>query len=248
MPVPDKSGELIRSHAVLAKRYLKSWFTLDIVSILPFDVVAMTTDSGGNNSGLRSIRLLRVLRLIKLVRVLRASRIIQRWQNAIEMSSSQLSLIGVLIAYIVFVHWFACLWALLPQLYTSWRAAPGFDDALLQKGLEDPSCTGYLGSLVADAPAGLNQMGTGDECLTSCEIDVIASITKYDDEYIIKTEHWLCRSVTYGILPPDYAAHPFLVWLISMEVAVLQFAGSDSKIGPSNPGEFVIYLVALSMG
>ena len=72
-------------------------------------------------SGLRSFRLFRILRLAKLVRMLRASRIIQQWQNAIDLSSSEMSLLEILLAYSIFVHWFACLWAMLPA--SLWKPA-----------------------------------------------------------------------------------------------------------------------------
>ena len=123
LPVPDQRGELIRDRRVLAMRYLKSWFALDVVSILPFDFVVLAAGNDESTAGLRSFRLMRLLRLIKLVKVLRASRIIQRWQNAVDISSSQMSVLEVLVGYTVFVHWFACAWALLPQTFGSWRRA-----------------------------------------------------------------------------------------------------------------------------
>ena len=230
LPVPDKNGEFIRNRQVLAKRYLKTWFSVDVISILPIDIVALASPGISSGPELRSIRLLRVFRLLKLARVLRASRIIQRWQNAIEMSSSQLSLMTILVTYAIFVHWFACLWALLPQLYTSWRA-----DASLQVALAD-LCP-------------RNGTAANDEvCLTDCELSTVADLTGHDIEYIKSTEPWVCRGVRKGLLPADYAERPFLVWIVSMETAVLQFAGSVGSVGPTNAGEVVTYLVSLTAG
>ena len=49
IPVPDnrpeKGGELIRSHRKIAAAYLKSWFAIDVVSILPLDVSVPTGPS-----------------------------------------------------------------------------------------------------------------------------------------------------------------------------------------------------------
>jgi hypothetical protein len=36
------TGELIRSHMVLAKRYCRSWFWLDFFTVLPFDLLTLT--------------------------------------------------------------------------------------------------------------------------------------------------------------------------------------------------------------
>ena len=67
LPVPDaKTGELLRDRREIARRYLTSWFVIDIVSILPMDIVEVTGMLGDGNSGLRSVRLFRVLRLAKL--------------------------------------------------------------------------------------------------------------------------------------------------------------------------------------
>jgi hypothetical protein len=43
MPVPalDGSGDFIRSHKLIAKRYLTTWFVLDVVTVLPFDTISV---------------------------------------------------------------------------------------------------------------------------------------------------------------------------------------------------------------
>ena len=64
-------------------------FFLDVISILPFDVL-MVAAPGLLQPGpmTKSFKLIRIMRLIKLMRVLRASRIIQRWENSISISYS----------------------------------------------------------------------------------------------------------------------------------------------------------------
>ena len=126
LPVPDrKTGELIRSHRVLARRYLRSWFCLDMVSVLPLvDVVVAAAPSlidAGNGSMLRSTKLLRVLRLFKLVRVLRASRIMKRWESRISLYTSTRSILSAWVGFAVCLHWMACAWAMHPQLLPTWR-------------------------------------------------------------------------------------------------------------------------------
>ena len=54
LPVPDKNGEFIRNRQVLAKRYLKTWFFVDVISILPIDIVALA--SPGISSGPSFVR------------------------------------------------------------------------------------------------------------------------------------------------------------------------------------------------
>ena len=44
LPIPDHQGELIRDRKLIAMRYLKSWFVLDVVSVLPLDIYVVTLD------------------------------------------------------------------------------------------------------------------------------------------------------------------------------------------------------------
>lgn len=72
-------GILVKSRSLIAKRYLKGWFTVDAVSSLPFDVINFFDTGAGSLTFLKSLRL---LRLLKLFRVIRASRILARWEAA----------------------------------------------------------------------------------------------------------------------------------------------------------------------
>lgn len=93
------SGALIMSPRAIAVRYLRSWFLLDVLSTVPFDVIttsmlalahggladlgdalggADVSESGGSTAVLRSTKLLRVLRLARLLkmgRLLKLSRV-----------------------------------------------------------------------------------------------------------------------------------------------------------------------------
>ena len=251
LPVPDHSGELIRNRKVIAKKYLCSWFAIDVVSVLPFDYVTIGSDTTSGGPGLRSFRLFRILRLAKLVRMLRASRIIQRWQNAIDLSSSEMSLLEILLAYSIFVHWFACLWAMLPQVYGNLRNVPGFEMALRSR-LDNATswgetCTGCLRNVEGVVPAALSCQRP-NTCLTECEVYALADATGDTLIYVRNQEHWMCRALYKGLLPEDFDNQPFLVWTIAMENSVLQFAGSVGAIGPTNACEFVYYLVSLTIG
>merc|ERR1719183_61972 len=94
-----QGGGTVKSHKRIARRYLKSWFCIDFISILPFDsveVVAQTIGGqspfGDNASLLKLLKVIRLLRLLKLARILRASRIFSRWENELGMSYSSMAL------------------------------------------------------------------------------------------------------------------------------------------------------------
>ena len=100
--------------------YLKGWFTLDLISILPFWIFDYTqgcthATRGGGSSDLAStnlLRLVRLMRCIKMIRLVRASRLVKRWQTKVPMSHATMSMTKCLVAITFFGHWFACVWAL----------------------------------------------------------------------------------------------------------------------------------------
>ena len=56
----QKGGKWILDRRTIAKRYFEGWFTLDVLSILPYDVL--------NAKAFNSFRLFRVLKAFKLAR------------------------------------------------------------------------------------------------------------------------------------------------------------------------------------
>jgi len=110
--VETKNGRYVTNHSELAKRYLKFWFWLDIISIFPFH--ALITGSSA-----KLTRFLRLPRLIKLVRVLRLRKLFSspRFQTmllAIEYSPrihpSVFRVGKVVVFLVVFAHIMACCW------------------------------------------------------------------------------------------------------------------------------------------
>ena len=260
LPVPDaKTGELIRSHRELARRYLRTWFTLDLVSVLPLDVVVAAAPSiidSENSSMLRSIKLLRVLRLFKLVRVLRASRIMKRWESRISLYTSTRSILNAWVGFTVCLHWMACAWAMHPQLVPTWRDVANaemetsLEDRMAERiSNSDTACTACHSGVGIAAPGNtLPQWECSTDCLTPCEMDELANFYGQSVEYITAHESWQCRAVRHGRLPTNFPNQPFRVWLESMLVAMLQFLGSFAALTPQNTAETFVTLLAVMSG
>lgn len=133
-----KTLSMVTHHGRIALHYLKSWFVIDLVSVLSGLVdILMVTPLGnpeeGSTSGLeqlRVLRVLRVLRLIKLVRLLKTSRLLKRWQSAFSLDFSTQTLIYCLVSYLVAGHWFACILVLSTTMADSpmhtWLASKGY--------------------------------------------------------------------------------------------------------------------------
>ena len=109
--VTDSGHQLVTDLKKIRHRYFYTWFGVDVVSIIPFDLFGSALENGAL-AQLRVLRLIRLLRLLKLLRVLRASRIISRWQAYFGFSFKTMALITFSITVVTFAHWMACLWAL----------------------------------------------------------------------------------------------------------------------------------------
>lgn len=83
----DGHGRLIKDLKRVRRNYLCSWFPLDFVSCMPFDVVGWWTKSELLQR-LKLVRIIRLMRLLKLMRVMRSSRIFKRLEASISVSYS----------------------------------------------------------------------------------------------------------------------------------------------------------------
>ncbi|KAI8995967.1 hypothetical protein BC832DRAFT_595794 [Gaertneriomyces semiglobifer] len=106
-----QTGRLVRDGKAIFLRYFKSWFFLDLVSVIPFEVVSLGQSETERSTGLTQMRLLRFLRLarlLKLLRVLRASRKLKQWQVYINMRYAKLKIMQYAITIFFLIHWIAC--------------------------------------------------------------------------------------------------------------------------------------------
>mmetsp|Transcript_31673 Transcript_31673/g.67298 ORF Transcript_31673/g.67298 Transcript_31673/m.67298 type:complete len:712 (-) Transcript_31673:20-2155(-) len=108
-------ASLIRSKRLLAEKYLKGWFGVDLVSVIPFDIIGMVMKSD-DVSKLKIVRAVRLLRLLKLARLLRGMRIFQRWEVQIGFSYRKLTLWKLIGTVVIASHWISCVLGMLSSL------------------------------------------------------------------------------------------------------------------------------------
>lgn len=126
-----ETNEIIYHRGRIFINYTTGWFPIDLVSVIPFDMLGMVMQSD-DVSQLKVLRTVRLLRLIKLLRVLRSARIFARLEHSLGWSYVSLSLMRYFTAAFVNMHWMACLWAIIPQMsdnYPSWIDESGLADA-----------------------------------------------------------------------------------------------------------------------
>ncbi|CAG5023792.1 unnamed protein product [Parnassius apollo] len=93
-------GEVVSDPKVIRKNYFKSWFLIDLLSCLPYDVFnAFDHDEDGIGS---------LFSALKVVRLLRLGRVVRKLDRYLEYGAAMLILL--LCFYMLVAHWLACVW------------------------------------------------------------------------------------------------------------------------------------------
>eukprot|EP00242_Pyramimonas_sp_CCMP2087_P007288 CAMPEP_0198207028 /NCGR_PEP_ID=MMETSP1445-20131203/10522_1 /TAXON_ID=36898 /ORGANISM="Pyramimonas sp., Strain CCMP2087" /LENGTH=895 /DNA_ID=CAMNT_0043879923 /DNA_START=635 /DNA_END=3319 /DNA_ORIENTATION=+ len=137
---------MIYDKPLIVKRYLRSWFLVDVIAIIPFDLAHIVI--GGI-----IMKRLRVLRLVRLARLARVWKIIvsrgggqgAKSEHKVDYNMLKLSmLIGMLV---LISHWGACVWRLVPSLEDN--AVNWVTTTVSNRGYELEDTDGTLSSFIA---------------------------------------------------------------------------------------------------
>jgi potassium voltage-gated channel Eag-related subfamily H protein 7 len=121
---------------MIAIHYMEGWFTIDVISILPFDQILA---GGGKFRSLRLLRLVRLTRILKLLRIVRAKRIASRIRFfQMFANNAVLRLCKFLGISLTLLHWTACIWAFVPEL------------EIISRGIKDPIRDDYRFTWLGD--------------------------------------------------------------------------------------------------
>ncbi|KAG2496753.1 hypothetical protein HYH03_005162 [Edaphochlamys debaryana] len=141
----DSKGHLVADRWRIARHYLKTWFVLDVICVIPYDLI--TAGTMGFLSMLKLLRVIRVgkvIRMIKmyrLLRVVRLPRILERMEMYID--RGVLQVMAFILSVGLLAHLSACVFFYMAYLDGlgphTWVAAYGVQDADL--------ATRYLTSL-----------------------------------------------------------------------------------------------------
>eukprot|EP00928_Gymnodinium_smaydae_P092420 TRINITY_DN7629_c0_g1_i1.p1 TRINITY_DN7629_c0_g1~~TRINITY_DN7629_c0_g1_i1.p1 ORF type:complete len:699 (-),score=87.43 TRINITY_DN7629_c0_g1_i1:194-2290(-) len=119
------NGVTVMNPEKIVVNYLKSWFLIDMVCILPdwyFSIdYAVRAPSSTNVDGGNSTKMLRILRLSRCVRLLRLAKLKQVMQSIQDLFDSEylsiiLNIVKMIVVLLSINHIIACLWFLMTQL------------------------------------------------------------------------------------------------------------------------------------
>ncbi|XP_061164070.1 potassium voltage-gated channel subfamily H member 8-like isoform X2 [Saccostrea echinata] len=99
----DKSGHVVYDGRQIAKHYVTSWFPLDLLAAIPFDLMFLL-----NRFYKLNTEVLRHLLTLKLTRLLRLARLLQKIDRYSQYSGMVLALFMSMFALLA--HWLACAW------------------------------------------------------------------------------------------------------------------------------------------
>ena len=113
----DSDGVLIYDRPEIRRRYLKGWFSIDIVSCFPAGYIAQIaaalsgqSQSGNTIKNMKGIRILRLLRLAKMLRLGRLKRIFARYAEELQPVMKLMKLTGMMLVALFLAHILACIW------------------------------------------------------------------------------------------------------------------------------------------
>lgn len=135
-----KEGAVIMDHQVIVRKYLTSWFVIDLLSSIPFDLiifyVAQTQMGESREDTFKFLEIVRMARFYKLFRLLRLFRFVgvfTRLRGGFFLTHTSSNVIKFLVFFIFFMHWSACIFLSLDRDHCptqwSWIEGSGLGDA-----------------------------------------------------------------------------------------------------------------------
>lgn len=119
----DENEELVHDRWLIAKGYMKSWFFIDIVSILPISEFMDTGDYASLARIARLPKLYRLIRMFKLIRLLKVIKernTISKYLNEVlKLSVALERLVFFCFIFMILVHITACFWVILSSFEDS---------------------------------------------------------------------------------------------------------------------------------
>ena len=114
----------ITDRAAVRRRYLRSWFAVDLLAAIPFGVLAALPSSGIVKSVLTVLAITRVLRMGRIMLLQR------RWRARTSLNPAVLRLSFLVLWIAILSHWIACGWIALGGDLNRYPELPAYQQAI----------------------------------------------------------------------------------------------------------------------
>jgi hypothetical protein len=106
-----KERKFVIDPAMIRRHYLRSWFLLDTISTIPWDIFDVV-ETGASLSDLKVLRILKLMKLTKLFRMIKASRSMKAVQETLDLTNESMNFFSKVVYFLLTIHWIACIWGL----------------------------------------------------------------------------------------------------------------------------------------
>lgn len=104
--IDEETERLVFERRLIAIKYLKFWFWIDLISTIPFDTIVESIAGQSRLEFFKMIRIFRLIRLSRVFKVFRKSEQFEKFGLNIQFVN-----LGILLLQLFFVaHIFACFW------------------------------------------------------------------------------------------------------------------------------------------
>jgi len=104
----ESTDTVVCRHRLIARRYLKGWFLVDVFSSFPYAL--LFRDSGSSVQAPRILRLVRIARLLKLAKADALLAVVEEHLPASYTRPTMLLIKLLFGMFVVLGHWLACVW------------------------------------------------------------------------------------------------------------------------------------------
>eukprot|EP00500_Bicosoecida_sp_ms1_P000160 CAMPEP_0203810142 /NCGR_PEP_ID=MMETSP0115-20131106/2759_1 /ASSEMBLY_ACC=CAM_ASM_000227 /TAXON_ID=33651 /ORGANISM="Bicosoecid sp, Strain ms1" /LENGTH=1752 /DNA_ID=CAMNT_0050718925 /DNA_START=358 /DNA_END=5612 /DNA_ORIENTATION=- len=111
--VNDEDGLVVRKRSLVAGRYLRGWFTIDLLSTIPVDLFVSWFGDSTAAKSFKLLRVLRLARLLKLVRLIKLGRLLdnmEELQDMLTLNPALVRLMKLLLQIVFLGHLLSCFW------------------------------------------------------------------------------------------------------------------------------------------
>jgi len=114
--------ELITSPGEIARRYVRGFLLLDVVSSLPYDAMLLSAcgDLNGANRLLRGPKVIKVIRLVRVTKIMRITRLrnfLLKVRDILHLNPGAVRLVKFLIFVSLLTHYNACFFFFIGELF-----------------------------------------------------------------------------------------------------------------------------------
>ena len=138
----DSEDNVVKNRKKIIKTYLRTWFVVDLISVLPVNLITVTAKGAKFNTLARLSKIPKLYRLVRLTKLFRMVKILKKgnvnritkfFLEKLKVNANIERLIYFILAFLLLNHLAACIWYFMAKLQDldpdCWVTRLGYSDA-----------------------------------------------------------------------------------------------------------------------